>query len=339
VTLSESDIDKLGRKVLAGGELGREEGLLLADTGDADLVRLFSWANRIREANFGNEVTFCSIAAGKVGACSEDCNWCGQSARFQTHVARASQRTAATALVQGAEEASRNGAGCFCIVNAGRGPGEEDLEAFETAQVHIRAAGLAPACASLGEIDETTARRLLASGAHRYNHNLETSRRHFSRVVSTHSYENRLSTLKAARAAGLSLCCGGIFGIGETWEDRIDLALTLREEVKPEVVPLNFRHPIPGTPLDTTPPLSSLECLKIIALFRLLLPAANLKVAGGRVHNLRSLQSWIFSAGATSVMVGNYLTTCGREVQEDTQMVADLGLKLVPAFSKKRHVR
>ncbi len=339
MTLPGSDIDRLGQKALAGEKLDRESGLLLADTKNEDLLRLFSWANRVREANFGREVTFCSIAAGKVGACSEDCNWCGQSARFQTHVARSSQRTATTALVQGAEDASRNGAGCFCIVNAGRGPGEEDLEAFETAQVHIKAAGLAPACASLGEIDEETARRLQASGVHRYNHNLETSRRHFSRVVSTHSYDSRLSTLKAARAAGLSLCCGGIFGIGETWEDRIDLTLTLREEVQPEVVPLNFRHPIPGTPLDTHPPLSPLECLKIIAVFRLLLPAANLKVAGGRVHNLRSLQSWIFSAGATSVMVGNYLTTCGRDVEKDQQMVADLGLKLVPAFSTTRHVR
>ena len=136
--------------------------------------------------------------------------------------------------------------------------------------------------------------------------------------------------MRAAREAGLTLCSGGIFGIGETWDDRIDLALTLRDVVRPEIVPLNFLHPIAGSPLEASRALTPLDCLHIVALFRLLLPKTDLKVAGGRLHNLRDLQSWLFYAGATSLMVGGYLTTCGRDIPADRRMVDDLDLRLAP---------
>jgi biotin synthase len=163
----------------------------------------------------------------------------------------------------------------------------------------------------------------------RYNHNLETSRDFFPKVVTSHSFEDRLGTLAAARGGGLRLCCGGIFGIGESWLDRVDLAVTLRDEVQPDVVPLNFLHPIPGTPLEGASPLPPLEILTIIALFRLAMPEVDLKIAGGREKNLRDLQSWVFYAGGTSTLLGNYLTTTGRPARADLQMVADAGLRIV----------
>ncbi len=202
------------------------------------------------------------------------------------------------------------------------------MKVIEETNRRLIAESLPPACASLGELDAATSRRLRTAGVVRYNHNLETSRRHFPRVVTTHGYEDRLSTLRTARAAGMSLCCGGIFGIGETWEDRIELALTLRDQVKPDVVPLNFLDARPDTPLADAKPLSPLECLHIIAVFRFFLPMADIKIAGGR-RLLRDLQSWVFHAGASSLMVGDYLTTPGRDVSMDKQMVTDLGLELV----------
>lgn len=188
---------------------------------------------------------------------------------------------------------------------------------------------------SLGAISADQARQLAQAGIHRYHHNLETSRRFFPSMVTTHGYDERLETLAAARAVGMSLCSGGIFGIGETWADRVDLALLLRDQVRPDVVPLNFLHPIPGTPLEHARPMPPTEILAIIAVFRLLLPTADIKVAGGRCLNLRDLQSWIFHAGATSLMVGDYLTTPGRDAAADRQMVQDLGLKLVRQLGPK----
>jgi biotin synthase len=184
-------------------------------------------------------------------------------------------------------------------------------------------------CASLGELTDDQAKALAAAGITRYNHNLETSRRFFGHVVSTHSYDDRLATLEAAKRAGLELCCGGIFGMGETWQDRIDLAVTLRDRVGPRIVPMNFLNPIPGTPLANTQPLAAIEVLVIVAVFRLAMPTTDLMIAGGRESNLRSLQSWVFHAGATSCISGNYLTTEGQPAAADLTMLADLGMRVV----------
>jgi len=185
------------------------------------------------------------------------------------------------------------------------------------------------AARSLGIINEPQARRLAGAGLKRYNHNLETSRRHFADIVTTHNYTDRLDTIKAAQSAGLGICAGGIFGIGETDADRVDMAMELRR-LGVDTVPMNFLHPIEGTPLGNAVTLEPREILRIIALYRFILPKVNLKIAGGRVLNLRDLQSWIFAAGATrtSILSGNYLTTAGRAVEEDRQMLADLGLEM-----------
>jgi biotin synthase len=341
-------IAEMGRRVLCslpvrGGpgceasRLGPDQGLSRPDL--LELARLGAehpWdiihcAREVRFANFGDKVAFCSIVAGKSGSCSEDCKWCAQSA-IDRHDAAPARKTAADHVLEAAGVAARiNQAGCFCIVNSGRGPTQEDLAQVAHLSTVITAShsreGLR-ASASLGELNDEQARRLADAGVVRYNHNLETSRRFYGTLVSTHSYAQRLATLAAARRAGMKLCCGGIFGMGETWEDRIDLALTLRDQVGPDIVPLNFLMPLAGTALETRKPLEPLEILTIIALFRLALPRTDLKIAGGR-NNLRDMQSWIFHAGATSCLVGNYLTACGRDINADLQMVKDLGLEVV----------
>ena len=328
-----ASVAELGARVLKGGRLDRPAALRLAEDGRHNPHELLYWAHRVRQRHFSTMVRFCAIVPGKSGGCSEDCRWCAQSAR---HAAcdPATSRTALACIVSAARTASANHAAGLGIVNSGRRPTDRDMDAVVQAAGEISHQDIADLglCASLGELTDAHARRLAEAGFRHYTHNLETSRRMFPQMVSTHSYDDRLRTLQAARNAGLRLCCGGIFGLGESWADRVDLALTLRDEVRPAVVPLNFLHPITGTPLENAAPLTPMEILCIIAVFRLVLPTVDLKIAGGREVNLRDLQSWMFYAGATSCLIGNYLTTCGRPADEDLRMIEDLGLTIVRRF-------
>jgi biotin synthase len=318
-------IAALARRSAAGQPLMHDDAMQLATAPPQAQTEILRWAGWLRREAFGDEVRFCSIVPSRLGGCSEDCAWCGQS----RHAGCGPQPPTELAEIEAAARASASlPAACFCIVSPGRRAGEAGLALLRRANAHLSASGLPPACASLGELDDESARRLRACGVVRYNHNLETSRRHFARVVTTHTYDDRLATLRAARSAGLELCCGGIFGIGEDWADRVELALTLRDAVRPEVTPLNFLDPRPGTPLGGAVPLGPDECLRIIALFRFVLPRTEIKVAGGR-RLLGPRQDDVFAAGASALMVGNYLTTCGRSAAEDVEMVARSGLKLV----------
>ena len=342
----------LARQVLAGTRLDAGPLLALAHAGRQRPWELLHWAHSVRSLRFGRAVRLCAIVPGKLGACTEDCSWCGQSAVCDGG-AETPAVTGTDGIVAAARAAGRWGAGCFGIINSGRRPSRRDLAAVAHAVTAInqtpnppagesdssdptgRSAHRAPhLCASLGELTEAQAAELAAAGITRYNHNLETSRRFFPRVVTTHSYDDRLATLAAAKRAGLELCRGGIFGMGETWEDRVELALTLRDRVGPRIVPLNFLHPIPGTPLGQVQPLTPMEILTIVAVFRLGMPETDLMIAGGR-ENLRSLQSWIFHAGATSCISGDYLTYQGRPAASDLQMLADLGMQVVDELPVK----
>jgi biotin synthase len=329
---ADSIILRVARDVLSGREVSRDELLecaRLAAT-DAGHYELLHQANQIRVKHFANTVRLCSIGAGKVGACSEDCKWCAQSAAYSPGQIQA-KLTAPGDLARAAETAQQNRASSFGIVNSGLKPGESDFKAvLDTAgRIKRNVAGQMRLCASLGTLTTAQAEDLVSAGVTRYNHNLETSERMYAQMVTTHDYQDRLETLKTARNAGMSLCAGGIFGIGETWEDRIDMGLTLRDEIRPDVVPLNFLAPISGTPLGHAEPLGAREILNIIAMHRLMLPTVDIKIAGGREANLRDMQSWIFLAGATSILVGNYLTTTGRSADEDLAMINDLGLQIV----------
>jgi biotin synthase len=326
-------IAEIARAVLSGRGLESSEVFALAERGSRRPHELLYWAHRVRTARFGSAVKLCSIAPRKLGGCSEDCKWCAQSVVSARGVI-SPRRTVREEVLGASRQAARQGASSFGIVNSGRRPARGDIA--DVIELSRRIAEEVPArievCASMGELTDGQAHQLAAAGVTRYNHNLETSRRFYPTVVTTHSYDDRLRTLNAARKVGMRLCCGGIFGIGESWGDRVDLALTLRDEVRPQVVPLNFLHPIPGTPLGDAIPLKPLEILTIIAVFRLVLPDVDLKVAGGREANLRDMQSWIFYAGATSCLIGNYLTTPGRPPEEDLRMIADLGLTVVKKF-------
>lgn len=326
-----SSLREIVRTCIDGEPLARLDADPLVEIARTEPWELLHAAWQVRRHYFGRAVRMCSIVPGKLGGCSEDCAWCAQSARQGGSHSGKCERTPTETIVAAAGKASANGASSLGIVNSGRGPTEADLSAVIAAKAAIDAAGECdiPICVSLGELDDEQAARLYAAGVRRYHHNLETSRRMFPQVVTTHSYDSRLATLAAARAAGMDVCCGGLFGLGETWADRIDLAMTIRDEVGADSVPLNFLNPAPGTPLESAKPLSPMECLTIVAVFRLILPTADIKVAGGREVNLRDLQSLIFYAGATSCMTGDYLTTAGRGPEADHQMIADLGLELV----------
>jgi biotin synthase len=301
-------IARLAEGVLNGNLLDRDDAAYLTTIGGDDVYDLFYWANKIRVRFAGRDVKFCA-----------------QSAHFDGPAKDQSQLTDDQVL-QSAWHAAEVGADSFGIVNSGRGPTRRELEDWlKPLMMKIAVEGKTRACATLGALTPETAKFLYDCGIRRINHNIETSERHYPNIVTTHPFAERINTLRIAKEAGLSLCSGGIFGMGEEWRDRLDMAFMLRE-LGVDVVPLNFLNAIPGTPLEQQAKLPPMECLKIISIFRFILPERELKVAGGREVCLRDLQSWIFFAGADSTMIGNYLTTYGRKPEQDHQMVMDLGL-------------
>jgi biotin synthase len=317
-------INQLTKRILAGYQIDYAEAQRLSRLDDS-LEDLLYAAHRIRKHFRGTEVDFCSIISAKSGRCSEDCKFCAQSAHYPTSV-QEHPLVEDDKLFEGAVAAQAAGACRYGIVTSGRGIKEPELERVCTALERISRRTAIQRCASLGELTPPMVRRLKDAGLSRYHHNLETSRKFFPRICSTHSYQQRLDTVRLVKQAGLELCCGGIFGLGEEMEDRLELAFTLRE-LEVDSVPLNFLVPIPGTPLQHQPPLPAREILKTIALFRFILPDKDIKVCGGREVHLRDLQSWIYYAGANGALLGNYLTTCGRPAEEDLQMIRDLGLQ------------
>ena len=319
-------VAEIAMGVLRGDPITREQAKVLTSVpvGSEEFDDLLYWANKIRIRMVGPQVKFCSIVTGKTGACSEDCGYCAQSKHYKTHVTPAKMKVAE--MQSAAAEAAGNGASSFGIVNSGRGPTDRELDWMEPFFKKTASEGKIRPCATLGQLRPDQAQRLKSMGVQRINHNLETSRRHFSNIVSTHSYDDRVNTIKAAKDAGLSICSGGIFGLGEDWDDRLDVAFELRE-LGADVVPINFLNAIQGTPMyGKVEELKPREALKIIAIFRFLLPDRELKVAGGREKVLRDLQSWVFYAGASSFLIGNYLTTFGRTPRDDHQMLKDLDL-------------
>ncbi len=320
-------IAAIGERVLAGGDVSRDEAGFLFDLEDrADIHDLLAWANRIREHFKGNKIHLCSIVNAKAGACSENCSFCAQSSFYQTGSPRYGFVDPEPVLEAG-EEARRNHVTAVGLVAAWRGLSAGPmLDEVCDRIAEMKAQGKARPDASLGLIkSQHVADRLKQAGLECYGHNLESSRRFFPSHCTTHTYEDRLETISYVKAAGMKLCSGGIIGMGETREDRCELALALRE-LGAHVVPINILNPIAGTPFAKNPPLPPLEILKTIACFRFILPRREIMIAGGRTVNLRDLQPMVFMAGASALMVGNYLTTLNQPVDKDLQMLRDLGL-------------
>ena len=326
-TNNHETISALGQRVLNGGPVTRDEALWLFNLeNSADILDLLAWANRVREKFKGNKIHLCSIVNAKAGACSENCSFCAQSSFYQTGSPKYGFVDPEPVL-EAADEANKNSVTAVGLVAAWRGLKEGPMLDEVCDRIRdLKASGKTRPDASLGIIkSQAVADRLKEAGLECYGHNLESSRRFFPKTCSTHTFDDRLETIGYLKKAGIKICSGGIIGMGETREDRCDLAFELKA-IGANVVPVNILNPIPGTPFEKNPPLPVLEILKTIACFRLILPRQEIMIAGGRTINLRDAQSMVFMAGASALMVGNYLTTLNQPVEKDLQMLKDLGL-------------
>ncbi len=308
---------------MSGAEPARADALALLGSSDHDLQDVVAAAYEVRRTFFGNRVKLNFLLNLKSGLCPEDCHYCSQRRGSQADILKYPMLDA-EASVEAAARAVRAGAKRLCMVASGRGPAEHELEqvAGNVRAVKNAYPGL-EICACLGLLDDGQAGRLRASGVHAYNHNLNTSEKHYDSVCGTHTYADRQATVSRAQAEGLSPCSGGLFGMGESDEDIVDVARDLRR-LRPDSVPVNFLIPIDGTPLKGTWELTPQRCLRILALFRFHFPQVEVRIAGGRELHLRSLQPLGLMI-ANSIFTGDYLTTEGQPASADRQMIADLG--------------
>jgi biotin synthase len=320
-------IAALSDRILSGGSISGEDAVVLSETRGGDRFFLFAEANRIREHFLGSKAFLCSIINAKSGRCPENCAFCAQSSHHSSETP-VFPLVDEEQMVSCASDAEANGSTCYGIITSGSGIKKgEELERICRAVQRIRKeTNISPSC-SLGIIDHDIAGILKIAGVGTYHHNLETARSFFPNICTTHNYDDDVETVRAAKSSGMKVCCGGIFGMGETAAQRVELALTLRE-LDVDSVPLNFLNPIKGTPMEDAEHLTPIECLTTIAIFRFILPKVRISVCGGREINLRDLQSWIFMAGASGMMIGNYLTTAGRPQEQDLQMIRDLGIEV-----------
>lgn len=310
---------------LAGDTLTRDEARQVLAAPADQLLPLLDAAYRVRAAAFGRTVHIHVLENAKLGACPEDCGFCSQSSRYGSPGGEAPIETVEE-LVAGARRAAAASAKRYCMVTATRGPSTRDLDVICEAARRIKAELGLELCASLGLLTPEKAARLAAAGIDRFNHNLETSERYFDKIVSTHTWRDRVQTVMLAKEAGMTTCCGGIVGLGENEDDLLDLAYALRE-LEVDSVPVNFLDPRPGTPLESMLRIEPTYALKVLCLFRFLHPRADLRVAGGREVNLRSLQGMALYP-ANSIFTSGYLTTGGASASDDHQMISDMGFEL-----------
>ncbi|MDQ7038342.1 MAG: biotin synthase BioB [Aquificota bacterium] len=323
----ESFIIDVYEKAVRYEPLTREEALKILKVPDDYVAFLVHFAQKVKKRFFPeNEVEFCSIINAKSGACSEDCKFCAQSRFYKTPI-NIYSLVPKEEIVEGAQRGVEFGANRYCVVLAGKQATPDEVDRIAEAVREIKEVEKIPinVCVSAGTLDEESLRKLKEAGVRRINHNLETSRNFFPRIVTTHSWEERLETIKRVKKVGLSTCSGGIFGMGESDEDRVDLALTYRE-LEVDSIPLNFLMRIPGTPLEKAPGVTPFEAIKIIAMFRFTNPKAELRLCGGREQNLRDFHG-MAALMTNAMMVGGYLTRAGRDVKKDYQLLEDLGAK------------
>lgn len=323
--------NQLARHVLDGQPITPDDARAILHSGDDDLLAVLDGAFQLRSHWHGRDVRLHVLQNAKSGTCPEDCAFCSQSSRYETDVAAYRMQTV-DELVQGARKAHAMGAVKYCMVTATRGPSQRDLDVVCEAVRQIKAEMNINVCTSLGLLKDGQAEQLKAAGVTRFNHNLESSREFYPDVCNTHTWDDRVATVRRARAAGLEACCGGIMGMGEREDDRIALAFEL-QALEVESIPVNFLDPRPGTPLGHNGRLSPMDCLRLLAMFRFVNPSRDIRVAGGREVNLRHLQALALWP-ANSLFVNGYLTTPGAGYEADVRMIQDAGFhvaELVPA--------
>lgn len=319
------DYERLAEKSLPGLILEREEMQAVLNAPGERLPELLDAAFKVRRHYFGKRVQIHMLMNAKSGLCPEDCHYCSQSSISKAPIDRY-PFLPRERLLDGAVKAKAAGAVRYCMVNSGRGPTQREIEEIAEVAREIKSNVPIQLCCSLGLMNEAKIRILKEAGVERINHNINTSRRHHPNICTTHTYEDRVETVKNVKSAGLTSCCGGIIGMGETEEDIIDMALALRE-MDVDSIPLNFLHPIPGTPFEGLHYLTPQKCLKILCLFRFINPAKELRVGGGREIHLRSLQPMSLYP-ANSIFVNGYLTTPGQRATEAHRMIEDLGFEI-----------
>lgn len=312
----------LAERILAGHRLTIDEGLAVLSAADDDVPELLAAAWRVRRRFFGNTVQLFFLMNAKSGLCPEDCGYCSQSKVSDAEIPKYNLLNAAK-LLDGARVAAERQSKTYCIVISGREPTDREMDAITTIVPRIKQQYDLNICACLGLLTPERARRLAECGVDKVNHNLNTSERFYPNICTTHTWQDRVETLRAVRGAGMQLCSGGIVGMGEEDADVVRMALELRE-LAVESIPVNFLNPIDGTPLAGTHRLTPRYCLKVLALFRLANPTSEIRIAGGRELHLRSLQPLGLYA-ANSMFVGDYLTTKGQPPEDDYRMIADLG--------------
>ena len=319
------NFNSLADKALQGIIPEREELKAILDASEEELPELLSAAFKVRFHYYGKRVQIHVLQNAKSGLCPEDCHYCSQSSVSDAPIDRYPFMSKEK-LVENAKQAKAAGAVRFCIVNSGRGPTNREIDQIAEAVREIREKTGMNICCSLGLMNEEKIQRLKAVGVGRVNHNLNTSRSHHPEIVTTHTYDDRVATIENVKHAGVGTCSGGIIGTGETDEDIIDLALTLRA-MDIESIPVNFLTSIPKTPFEKKRELTPQRCLKTLCLFRFVNPSKEIRVAGGREVNLRSLQP-LSLYPANSIFVNGYLTTPGQEASDAHQMIRDLGFEL-----------
>ena len=309
-----SIVDQLEKKVLNGGQINAEEALILAQFNDKE--EFYAAANRIRECFCGKHIDLCTIVNAKSGKCSEDCKWCSQSAKHKTNIETYDLIDPTIAYSQ-AKYNEKAGAHKFSLVTSGRSISHANLDQLCTIYKNIGKESKLELCASMGLLDREKLQKLVDAGVKNYHCNIETAPSYFSQLCSTHTHEEKIATLKIAREIGLGLCSGGIIGMGETLEQRIEMAITL-QELGVESIPLNILTPIVGTPLENQIALSDEEILTSIAVFRFTNPKALIRFAGGRMLILH-IQDQALKAGVNAALIGDLLTTVGVNMKDDIQ--------------------
>lgn len=317
--------DVIVKRSLEGEALSREDAHAILQLSDERVPEALQAAFEVRKAHWGKRVKICVLQNARSGLCPEDCHYCSQSSVSTAKIDKY-RLMSVEQLVDGARRACEARAGRYCMVTSGRGPTDAEIEHFCEATRQIRQQHSLEICVCLGLLSEAQARRLKDAGVGWVNHNLNTSERFYPEICTTHTYADRVETVRNVKRAGLMTCSGGIVGMGETDEDLLDLAYALRE-LAVDSLPVNFLHPIEGTPMGSYRFLNPTRCLKVLCLFRFLNPKADLRAAGGREVNLRSVQALALYP-ANSIFVEGYLTTPGQQAQEAHRMIEDLGFEI-----------
>lgn len=317
-------IIKWTERILNGGEITEDEAKAIIRTKDEDTMLLLAMADKIRQKFSGRSVDLCAIVNARSGSCPEDCKFCAQSAHYNTGV-KTYRFLPEDEVIAAAKRAKAAGAARFDIVTAGRDQhNPKDFDEIVDLIHRIRTEVGIEVCCSLGFLTDEQARRLKEAGLSRLHCNIESAPSYFPNVCTTHTMEQKEHNVAAAQKAGIRVCCGGIIGLGESLDQRVEMAFHLKK-MHIDAVPLNVLNPVPGTPFEHNKRLAPLEILRAFAMFRFVLPKAQIRTAGGRQVNLRSLQSMALAGGMNGVMIGNYLTTKGTDPQEDIRMLSDLG--------------